>query len=220
MIRTTLLVILLALSVQAQVVELFPRDDFSVVKEDGMASYQLGSIASINPRNWGEKWGGAKTTFQGESGMWQVALLAVQEPDGDTPYRFYINGVMAAEYTNPRIPASSNNQDHEVVFGVYQIETGDELRIDSRCTSNGQVGNEYARARWKKLILSSAATSLLRPAASPSAPAPSGGAGFLLNGKAHRSRKAAAQLIVETSAGSTKKRIQHSSFSVPLKDAR
>lgn len=72
-------------------------------------------------------------SFPGTSGNYKVELRAVLEPDGDSPYKFYINGSQKA---SGNYPYSTGTRDCESSYyevrmlnlGEHQVNQGDEIK--------------------------------------------------------------------------------------------
>lgn len=91
--------------------------------------------------------------FEGQTGRYKVELGAVLEPDGDSPYKFYINGVQKAQGRYPYSTGSLNcNSSYyelrDIDLGEHDINQGDSLRYWASSvypcgTSHGQYSRFY-----------------------------------------------------------------------------
>ncbi|MBK1875926.1 hypothetical protein [Pelagicoccus mobilis] len=99
---------------------------------------------------------GAALTFEGKSGVYDVQIKTMTEIDGESVYRFYLNGERVGHnYKNP-----ASDIDYSPSYFTWEgvsIKKGDTIRIDSKPDTNGKIpeGDEtaWARGRWVSLTL-------------------------------------------------------------------
>ncbi|WP_165453940.1 DUF5060 domain-containing protein [Hyunsoonleella flava] len=95
----------------------------------------------------------AKTTFNGETGMYKLLLNAMAEQDGESSYTISINKTLAKTVTNPQVSESFKRV--ELNFGTLYLKTGDVITITSNAHSNGRLpekgGTAWSRGRWNAL---------------------------------------------------------------------
>lgn len=104
-------------------------------------------------------WGAAEETYSGPDADVYVTLNTMQEIDGESSYKVFINGVLIKEVTNDRIfgtaIADYTIQVHKLTESKIAIKTGDVIRVEFNSATNGEVpeGNTTAtsRGRWKSI---------------------------------------------------------------------
>ena len=94
-------------------------------------------------------------TFEGRSGNYDVEIKTLTETDGESVYRFVLNGERIGTYKNPATAI-----DYSPSYNTWQgiaIKKGDRLRIDSKPETNGKIpegdGTAWSRGRWVALKL-------------------------------------------------------------------
>ncbi|MGB0372306.1 MAG: PKD domain-containing protein, partial [Opitutales bacterium] len=112
----------------------------------------------------------ATTTFFGEAGSYDVTIATIGEYDGESQYRFYVNGVqVGTTVTNDSTNQGFDPQTHVIATGV-QIPAGATLAVESNAASNGEVleGDPpepaWARGRWTGLSFTQVNTPPAGPA--------------------------------------------------------
>lgn len=108
-------------------------------------------------------WAGAKTTWTGTSGTYDITLTTLGETDGESPYRIKVNGVVVGEYTNQS--TSTDYAPQLTTFYGIEINTGDEIQVESQAVTNGLVpegtSTGFSRGRWQQIELSKSVTTAL-----------------------------------------------------------
>jgi len=117
----------------------------------------------------------ASRTFEGATGVYDVSITTMTEYDGESTYRFLVNGVQVATFQNPFVLVPPSNspldlQPHTHTWTGISIPNGATIAVESNADSNDQVseagdGNPpwaWARGRWSQVELTSS-TSLIRP---------------------------------------------------------
>ncbi|MDO6759930.1 Ig-like domain-containing protein [Tamlana sp. 2_MG-2023] len=108
-------------------------------------------------------WGAAQETYTGPNAEVYVTLNTMQETDGESSYKVFIDGVLIKEVTNDRIFGTAISdytiQSHKLNDTKVSISTGDIIRVEFNSATNGEVseGNTTAtsRGRWKSIELCS-----------------------------------------------------------------
>lgn len=76
------------------------------------------------------------------------------EEDGESTYRFFVNGELKGEFVNPEVDSAFGNASH--IWDKIEINSGDTIRVASSTHSNNMIpendGFAWARGRWSKLI--------------------------------------------------------------------
>ena len=102
----------------------------------------------------------ANSTFEGESGNYDVSIDIVTEEDGEPMYRFLINGRVAGVIRGTYIGKDSEldlkPQTH--TWTNIALKTGDSISVESSSHTNGEIpehgGTAWARGRWQQLKFS------------------------------------------------------------------
>jgi hypothetical protein len=115
------------------------------------------NTAQLPPADLG-RFAAAEVTFAGAAGDYHLTLTSLTERDGECTFRVLINGVLAGQYTNPRIyPSTSEYNEYSVTFSNITVAAGATVRVEFNSDSNELVpesgGFAYARGRWRKLVL-------------------------------------------------------------------
>lgn len=117
-------------------------------------AFQINTIKQ--PHN---EWATAKTTYDGESGIFNVIFTSLQETDGECYYKVIIDGKTIIEYQNPRIANTATKDYSPYVVGTMgiAISKGASIQIDFKSNSNGLVPEKdtfgWARARWRAISI-------------------------------------------------------------------
>ena len=117
-------------------------------------AFQINTIKQ--PHN---EWATAKTTYDGESGTFNVIFTSLQETDGECFYKVLIAGKTILEYQNPRILNTTTKEYSPYVVGIkgITITKGAAIQIDFKSNSNGLVPEKddfgWARARWSGISI-------------------------------------------------------------------
>ncbi|GAB1856093.1 hypothetical protein MHTCC0001_09280 [Flavobacteriaceae bacterium MHTCC 0001] len=104
-------------------------------------------------------WGAAEKTYNGPDAEVYFTLNTMQETDGESTYKVYLNGSLIKEVTNDRIFGTGTEdytiQVHKLTETKISITAGDVIRVEFNSTTNGEVpeGDTTAtsRGRWKSL---------------------------------------------------------------------
>jgi len=105
-----------------------------------------------------EKFARATVTFEGAAGHYDVTITALGETDGDSEFRFLINGEEVGSATNSPTTEDYSEQHH--TFTDIDIPAGALLGVESIAASNGLIPEgdafAFARGRWTHLTLDTA----------------------------------------------------------------
>jgi len=130
--------------------------DFESVSDTGFVPFYKDSdreALAINAAQHKEKFSAARTTFAGESGVYDVTITTLTETDGESTYRLKIAGEMVGTYTNPATESDYQPAGH--TWRNVAIKKGDEIRVEFNTVSNRKIpdgsGFAYARGRWTKV---------------------------------------------------------------------
>jgi hypothetical protein len=136
--------------------------DFPKIALTGMVPFVADaarSALSINAANlaYRDAWAGAQAVFAGASGTYDLALTALLELDGESPYRILVNGKVVAEFKNQGTKTDYVPQVH--LATAIPVSKGDTLVVQAKAVTNGLVpegtGTAYSRGRWTNLTLTS-----------------------------------------------------------------
>jgi len=113
---------------------------------------------AIDPMKYQDQWAGAKTTYQGDEGLFDLTLITYKEYDGASKYRLKVNGEPISTFQNPGIASKSGEGDYRYTFERVNLKPGDEIIIEAQAQSNKEVPEEgapggygWSRGRWKSL---------------------------------------------------------------------
>ena len=97
-----------------------------------------------------------ETAFKGKAGTYDVEIKTLTKTDGESPYRFFLNGTRVGNYKNPATVIDYSPSYH--VWESVALRPGDRLRIDCKPHTNGRIpegdGTAWSRGRWVSLTLS------------------------------------------------------------------
>jgi len=95
----------------------------------------------------------AEMTFPGAAGNYDVTIITIGEEDGESTYRFLVNGAVVGTVTNTPTSAAFEDQTH--VFANVNIPAGATIGVEANAVTNGLIpegdGTAYSRGRWKQL---------------------------------------------------------------------
>ncbi|MCM2680678.1 hypothetical protein [Echinimonas agarilytica] len=95
--------------------------------------------------------------FDGETGLYDVALTVITEEDGESMYRLMKNGKVIGTYRASYVgPGSSRDLKPETyTFPRIALRKGELIGIESMALTNGEIpegnGTAWARGRWQQL---------------------------------------------------------------------
>jgi hypothetical protein len=124
------------------------------VQEAGRSAIQINTI--IQPKN---KWASATSTFNGETGIYDIILTSLLETDGECSYKVFIDNVEILQYKNPRIlnTSTADYTPYSVGKKGISINKNAIIKVDYISNSNGLVPENgdfaWARGRWKSLSI-------------------------------------------------------------------
>lgn len=135
-------------------------DDFEPVRDPKMGKVYVDKnrkAIAVNAANESlrDVFSAVALTFKGRSGRYDVELKTLTETDGESVYRFYLNGQRIGTYKNPATAI-----DYSPSYNTWKnlaINNGDRLRIDCKPETNGKIpegdGTAWSRGRWVSLKL-------------------------------------------------------------------
>ncbi|GEM_PF-507495 len=145
----------------SSVCETFNSVDFDKYTDmgDGFSDATVDSNRNVLQMPVRLAWGAAEETYNGPDADVYVTLNTMQETDGESTYKVYINGALIKEVTNDRIFGTGIEdytiQVHKLTEDKISIKTGDIIRVEFNSTTNGEVpeGSTTAtsRGRWQSL---------------------------------------------------------------------
>ena len=98
----------------------------------------------------------AEVVYDGQSGIYQITLVALAEIDGEADYRLLVNGQIVGVASNPEVVDDFSVVRHE--FPDITVPAGAVIGVESLANSNGKVPENdefaFARGRWTMLELS------------------------------------------------------------------
>lgn len=136
---------------------LFAIQDFEHLEVDGyVPAYRdedRGAIA-INSVEFPGEFGAVETVWRKRSGVYDITIETIPEEDGESTYRFIINGEVKGEFVNPETDSTFGYASHN--WNGVEINPGDTIRVVSGTHSNNKIpengGFAWARGRWSTLI--------------------------------------------------------------------
>ena len=115
---------------------------------------------AINAEVHKNKFAAGETTFNGNSGTYNIRLNTLTEVDGESQYRISINGKQIGTYKNP-----TTNTDYTAAgrtFNTIQINKGQKIRVEFNSVTNGKIpeggGTAFSRGRWTSIQLTCTGT--------------------------------------------------------------
>ena len=110
---------------------------------------------AVDATKYKDKFAAVRTTFKGETGLYDITLKTLRESDGESWYRIKINNQLVGEFRNVR-----TDKDYVPDFFTspnITIEKGDIIQIESNTASNFIIpeGKAFAfsRGRWIQVEL-------------------------------------------------------------------
>ncbi|MEM6391836.1 MAG: hypothetical protein AAF797_03600 [Planctomycetota bacterium] len=138
------------------VITMTARDDFPEQAIEGFAPayFDKGRNAlAINSVRHPDTFAAARGVFDGPTGTYNVTLVSLTEIDGESTYRFVVDGKRVAEVQNP--DDGEDFAPHEHVLKGVTIAKGSVLQMEFNAVTNGKIpegnGTAYARGRWRAL---------------------------------------------------------------------
>ena len=93
--------------------------------------------------------------FKKPSGTYSGSLITVAENDGESIYKFLVNGTEIESFQNPKTSASFKRVRHDI--GKVYLHENDIIEVFSKAVTNGEIpeNNEtaWSRGRWSQLVL-------------------------------------------------------------------
>lgn len=93
--------------------------------------------------------------FKGDAGTYDVEIKTLTETDGESPYRFFLNGARIGNCKNPATVIDYSPSYH--TWKSVIVQPGDRLRVDCQPATNGRIpegdGTAWSRGRWVSLTL-------------------------------------------------------------------
>ncbi|MFC2111626.1 discoidin domain-containing protein [Bacteroidota bacterium] len=126
----------------------FPEYTFSgfvpAYKDEG------NNCLAINAVNYKDQYAAARTSFNGEYGMYRAILKTLTETDGESSYRLKINGQLLGEVQNPE--TSTDYLPAEFSWDNIEMFPGDVVQVEFNTHTNGKIPEgdttAYSRGRW------------------------------------------------------------------------
>jgi hypothetical protein len=113
---------------------------------------------AINPMQYRDQWGGARTVFQGAEGKYNIELVSSPEIDGQSSYAFFVNDEKQGEFTHNLITRREQEKAVSHIWKDIKLAPGDILQVHAKSHSNKLIPEEgapggfaWSRARWSCL---------------------------------------------------------------------
>ncbi len=142
-------------------------DDFKILNVKGFApAYKDGArqAIAIDASKYKDEYAASVTTFNGETGLYDITLKALRETDGESRYRIRVGDRLVGEFKN-----TPTKQDYELAFLTVRgvtIRKGEKVQIESNSASNFRIpeGDAFAfsRGRWGQVAFTPADLNLLK----------------------------------------------------------
>jgi hypothetical protein len=144
----------------------FPETDVGDIPyyQDTSARMALAIDAGIYRDS--EVFAAARTTFPGESYVYDVILTTLGEEDGESSYKLFVgNAFVEPTYQNVPVDAANDNTPQTHTWTNVSVELGDTIDIPANPQSNGMLFDDppqntlsaYARGRWQQVVFTPAA---------------------------------------------------------------
>lgn len=108
---------------------------------------------AINAAQYKDKFAAAQTTFNGETGNYDITINTLTEVDGESEYKVTVDGTIIGTYQNPE--SAIDYVAAGTTFKNIAIEKGAEIRVEFSSHTNGKIaegsGTAYSRGRWTSL---------------------------------------------------------------------
>ena len=111
------------------------------------------------------KYAKARTTFNGNTGTYDITISTIAEYDGESTYKVYIDGRKVGEYKNTRVTEAQDMSVQTTTFKDISVTQGTTIAVESICDQNGLVlegdsQTEYAwsRGRWRQIEFTTSTT--------------------------------------------------------------
>lgn len=149
-----------AVHVNADVVTYQATTDFPVI-DAGEVPYYVDEgrqALAINAANveFRDRFAKAEVVFDGQPGIYQIALVALAENDGEADFRLSINGEIVGLASNPEVDELFLLVRHQ--FADINLPAGAVIGVESLANSNGKIPENdefaFARGRWTAIELS------------------------------------------------------------------
>lgn len=140
------------------VIQLSALEDFTLPeKPDYAPAYQhkQKNALAINAAEYKDQYAIAEYVFKGEHATYSVELTSLQETDGESTYKLFVDDKLVASASND--PTTTDYQPQTHSLGKITIRPGQRIGVSFNSHSNGKIpeGEAFAfsRGRWTGLKL-------------------------------------------------------------------
>ncbi len=108
---------------------------------------------AINAAQYKDKFAAIESTFEGETGKYDIKLTTLTEVDGESSYRVSIDGTIVGEFKNPT--TTIDYTESGTTFKDIEVNNGATIRVEFNSHTNGNIpeenGTAFSRGRWTAL---------------------------------------------------------------------
>lgn len=141
-----------------QPVELTALEDFQLPDHPDYSPayrHKAKNALAINALKYKDRFAIAEHVFNGADGVYRISLTTLQETDGESTYRLYLDGKLSGEVQNAPTTEDYVAQTHDI--GKVRLKRGQVIGMAFNSHSNGKIpegeGFAFSRGRWTKLVL-------------------------------------------------------------------
>ncbi|WP_282079954.1 DUF7594 domain-containing protein [Aquimarina algiphila] len=111
------------------------------------------NAVAIDASQYKDKFAAAESTFDGETGKYDIKLTTLTEIDGESTYRISVDGVRIGEFKNPT--TTTDYAESGTTFKDIEVKKGAKIRVEFNSHTNGNIpegnGTAFSRGRWTAL---------------------------------------------------------------------
>jgi hypothetical protein len=144
--------------VEPVILQLSALEDFTLPEKPDYAPayrHKQKNALAINAAEYKDRYAIAEYVFTGAPGTYAAALKTLQETDGESTYKLYLDDKLIASATNAPTEVDYQPQTHDL--GNITLRPGQRLGLAFNSHSNGKIpeGDAFAfsRGRWTGLEL-------------------------------------------------------------------
>lgn len=141
------------------VIQLFALQEFTLPEKAGYAPayrHTEKNALAINAAEYKNQYAIAEYVFKGEHGVYDVEITSLQETDGESTYKLFVDDKLVATATNDPTTVDYQPQLHKL--GKVNIRPGQRISIAFNSHSNRKIpedgGFAFSRGRWTGVTLS------------------------------------------------------------------